>query len=390
VAALALVLGGALGRRAGALTKPGLALFLAASCACAAAPGLGWLVALRVVQGAGAALLLAGSVPVLARLLGDGRRAVSWWALAGSAGAALGPALGGVLTQAFDWRAIFVAQVPPAALALFTTPALAPDPEPEARARPTRRALRADAALALVSGALVAALFPAVVLMINGWGLRPIVAAAVVSALPIATVAARAVARPLGGRRTLAAGAALLAVGLVGLALLPGADPGLAAWAVACCGLGLGLTVPELVRAGMSDAPGLGASASWSVGVRHAGLVVGLLAMTPLLAHDMGIAGDRIRDAGAAKLLDAPLPISAKIGLAEALEQGVTQGRTTPAELLEPIRTREASQPALTGLRRSLEDLLAAALTRGFRRGFLLAAGLALLALAPILIGRRR
>ncbi|MDX6647395.1 MAG: hypothetical protein QOK40_3122 [Miltoncostaeaceae bacterium] len=389
VAALALALGTALGRRVGGLTRPGLALFLAASCACAAAPGLSWLVGLRVAQGAGAALLLAGSLPVLAHLLGDGRRAVAWWALAGSAGAALGPALGGVLTEVFDWRAIFVAQVPPAAVALLTTPR-APAGVPAPRGRPGPRALAADAALALVSGALVAALFPAVVLMINGWGLRPLAAAGVVSALPLATVAASLIARPLGVRRTLAAGATLLALGLVALALLPAPQPALAAWALACCGLGIGLTVPQLVRAGMPDGPELATGASWSVGVRHLGLVVGLLAMTPLLAHDMGAAGDKVRDAGAARLLDAPLPISAKVELADALEQGVREGRTTPAALLEPLRSREAAEPALTGIRRSLEDLIAAALTRGFRRGFLLAAGLALLALVPILSMRRR
>jgi predicted MFS family arabinose efflux permease len=389
VAAAALALGGSLGRRAGGLTRPGLAIFLVASCACAAAPNLLSLVALRVAQGAGAALLLAGSLPILATLLGDRRRAVAWWALAGSVGATLGPALGGLLTEIFDWRAIFVAQVPPALLALLTTPRAAGE-APAPQARPGRRALGADTALALVSGALVAALFPAVVLMINGWGLRPLTAAAVVSALPIATVAARPLARALAARVALSAGAVILAVGLIGLALLPAPEPLLAAWALACCGLGLGLTLPELVRAGMSNGAGLETTASWSVGVRHLGLVVGLLALTPLLAHDMGAAGRSVRDAGAARLLDAPLPIAAKVELAEALERGTREGRSTPAALLEPLRAREGGEPILADLRRSLEELLAEALTRGFRRGFLLAAGLALLALAPILIARRR
>src|SRR4051812_23320247 len=87
----------------------GVSLFLAATIACAASQSLWFLIAARSVQGVGAGLLLAGALPLVA---------VSVWTLAGTFGAALGPALGGVLTQLFDWRAIFVAQAPVAALAL--------------------------------------------------------------------------------------------------------------------------------------------------------------------------------------------------------------------------------------------------------------------------------
>src|SRR5690349_8652726 len=87
----------------------GAGLFLAATIACASAQALGFLIAARCVQGAGAGLLLAGALSLLA---------VNTWTLAGTFGAALGPALGGILTQLFDWRAIFIAQAPVAALAL--------------------------------------------------------------------------------------------------------------------------------------------------------------------------------------------------------------------------------------------------------------------------------
>ena len=130
------------------------------------------LLGLRVVQGVGAALLLGGSLPLLAGLLGDRRRAIRVWALAGSLGAALGPAAGGLLTQAFDWRAIFIAQLPAAALGLLAVPRRSV-PLDDGDARPRPRAIAADIALGLVSGALVAALFPAVVLLINGWSLSP-------------------------------------------------------------------------------------------------------------------------------------------------------------------------------------------------------------------------
>ena len=94
-------------------------MFLGASIACALANGLGFLIAARVVQGTGAALLLAGSLPVLGALAGSVGAGARLWILAGTFGLALGPALGGVLTQAFSWRAIFAAQAPVAALGLL-------------------------------------------------------------------------------------------------------------------------------------------------------------------------------------------------------------------------------------------------------------------------------
>src|SRR5919197_2866422 len=102
----------------------GIVVFLAASIACAAAGSLAFLIAARCVQGAGAALLLAGALPVLVALTGSVAAGVSVWTLAGTFGAALGPALGGVLTEAFDWRAIFIAQAPIAGVALFAARAV--------------------------------------------------------------------------------------------------------------------------------------------------------------------------------------------------------------------------------------------------------------------------
>src|SRR6478672_1713633 len=78
-----------------------------ASVACSLAGGLPFLIAARCVQGAGAALLLAGALPVLGDLTGSVARGAAIWTFAGTLGAALGPALGGIVTQALDWRAIF-------------------------------------------------------------------------------------------------------------------------------------------------------------------------------------------------------------------------------------------------------------------------------------------
>lgn len=96
----------------------GLAIFLGASVACAAAPGLAALVAGRAAQGLGAALLLGSSLPLMVALSGVRERAVALWVGAGTVGTAVGPALGGLLTEALGWRAIFAVQAPAAGVAL--------------------------------------------------------------------------------------------------------------------------------------------------------------------------------------------------------------------------------------------------------------------------------
>src|SRR3954454_12226428 len=88
----------------------GFTLFLLASIGCGASDSLGLLLVLRGVQALGGA---AGLVAAFALLDGGrpgaGRR---MWVAASVFGIAIGPALGGALTQAFSWRAIFLAQAP--------------------------------------------------------------------------------------------------------------------------------------------------------------------------------------------------------------------------------------------------------------------------------------
>ena len=100
------------------LVLAGAAVFAAASLVAGVAGSLEVLLGARAVQGIGAALLLAGSLPVLVALVPEPGRGRRWWALAAAIGAAIGPALGGVLTEAFSWRAIFLVQAPIVAGAL--------------------------------------------------------------------------------------------------------------------------------------------------------------------------------------------------------------------------------------------------------------------------------
>lgn len=98
----------------------GLAVFVAASAACAAADSVETLVAARVVQAAGAALLTPTSLGLILATAPPERRASSvraWTALGGLA-AALGPVVGGLLTEA-SWRWVFIVNVPIGVIALI-------------------------------------------------------------------------------------------------------------------------------------------------------------------------------------------------------------------------------------------------------------------------------
>ena len=113
------LLGGVAGDRYGRkrMFLAGLGVFSAASLACALAPGFGWLLAARAVQGVGAALLVPASLALLgAAFSGEARgRAVGTWAAAGAITGALGPLAGGWLIDVVGWRAIFLVNLPIAA-----------------------------------------------------------------------------------------------------------------------------------------------------------------------------------------------------------------------------------------------------------------------------------
>ena len=369
---------------AGAVLGTGLGIFLAASIACAAAQSLGFLVGARAVQGTGAALLLAGSLP----MLGPRR-----WTAAGTFGLALGPALGGVLTQAFDWRAIFIVQAPIAGLALVAVIRAHAHVEAEEGWKPSlARTLPANACLGLLFGALVGALFLAVLLVISVWGYSPIGGAAVVSVLPAAALAARPLERRLPRLTAVCGGAALLALGLAGLALLPSARVGLMIWALLLCGTGLGLAVPVLSNLTLDPGAGLTRSGTLTVGARHLGLVLALALIAPLLASKIPPAGDRALLRGTAVLLDAPIGLDKKVPVALDLRGAFarTQAGETP-DLAAPFNAHGARHDAsLASARDRLTGAIKATITRASRSSFFVCAALAALALLLAALFRRR
>ena len=92
----------------------GLLTFLAASAVCGAASSVEMLVAARVVQAAGGAILVPTSLGLLLPEFPLEQRATATalWGATGAVAAATGPSLGGVLVHATDWRLVFFVNIP--------------------------------------------------------------------------------------------------------------------------------------------------------------------------------------------------------------------------------------------------------------------------------------
>ena len=118
-----ILLGGALGDRFGRkrVYLIGVGWFAAASLLCGLAQSMELLVAARVLQGIGGALLTPGALAILEASFAreDRARAIGAWSGLGGIGGALGPFLGGWLVQVGNWRLIFLINVPIAALVML-------------------------------------------------------------------------------------------------------------------------------------------------------------------------------------------------------------------------------------------------------------------------------
>ncbi|MET0907944.1 MAG: MFS transporter [Ilumatobacteraceae bacterium] len=389
------------------LVLAGAGVFAAASIVAGVAGGLEVLLGARAAQGVGAALLLAGSLPVLVAVVPGTGRGRRWWAMAAAVGAAIGPALGGVLTEAFSWRAIFLVQAPivagalavasdrsaraprDAASAPFTGHGSAGD---DADGAPRRGDVAiANAGFALVFAALVAALFLGVLMAIEVWRYSPAQSALLVSALPLGMILGRLV-RHAPAPVAAVGGALLLALGLTGLAVVPGAAPLVAALSFAICGVGFDL-VHEVLDASAvpPEAPPVRAGAV-TVSARHAGLVLGLALIAPVLSTSL-VAGIERATLGATQtMLLTDLQLSDKIPVTWALREAIDAApRGQVPDLAAEFDARGAEDGnAMARARDDLMDTVTDAVTRSFRPAFAIAAVLAALAALPAAIVARR
>ena len=436
VLALALPISAALhGRSTGAA---GALLFAAASIGCASADSLELLLVMRALQALGGAALLTAAFDALEG--GAAGRRV--WIGAAVAGTAAGPALGGLLTELFDWRAIFIAQAP---VALAAAPALlaAHATVVRERARLPRRDVLAAIALALLSGALTAVVFLLVLLLVSGWSVEPLAAAAAVSVLPVAAVAGSFLRAPAATRAV--AGCLLVAGGIACLALLPEAS---ALWTIVpqlLAGVGMGMAFPALAGELLPEQT-RGQSAAL-LSLRHAGITLALVALAPIVAAELDDQVELARERGTAVVLDSALPPTDKIAVAprlfaeietedprDALAQAVARERRRVGredrDLLSRLEQLEGQLGADTGgllggleeledryggglldeldeqlgsqtspadlrgelnrLADELDEIVLAAVDAAFSPAFAITGGMALLAAIVLLPGRRR
>src|SRR5258707_5447965 len=108
----------------------GVAGFTAGSAACGLAPGPGWLIGFRAVQGLGAAMLMPQTLTIITNTFPPERRGAAfgvWGAVAGVATIA-GPTLGGLLVTAFDWRGGFFLELPHRRVRVLVNPLVLPGP----------------------------------------------------------------------------------------------------------------------------------------------------------------------------------------------------------------------------------------------------------------------
>jgi EmrB/QacA subfamily drug resistance transporter len=155
--AVLLLTGAALGDRFGRrnMFAAGIALFVAASVACALSGTVGILIASRATQGAGAALVMPLAMAILSGAFAKEERARALGIFSGVTGCALiiGPAVGGFLTSALGWRFIFWINLPiGAALIALAVARLRESFGPRAKLDIPGLSLVALAALALVWG----------------------------------------------------------------------------------------------------------------------------------------------------------------------------------------------------------------------------------------------
>jgi EmrB/QacA subfamily drug resistance transporter len=132
VIACLLMLSGSTGDRFGRRRtfQVGLLTFTVGSALCSVAPGLGWLIAFRMVQAVGGSMLNPVAMSIVTNVFTEPReraRAIGWWGGVAGISIASGPLVGGALVQAIDWRSVFWINIPVGIAAIVLTQKFVPE-----------------------------------------------------------------------------------------------------------------------------------------------------------------------------------------------------------------------------------------------------------------------
>jgi hypothetical protein len=154
-------------------------------------------------------------------------------------------------------------------------------------------------------------------------------------------------------------------------------------------GAGLGLALSALTERALAGRSPPAVHGGWTIAARHAGVVLGLLLLTPIFTADLQRNENDVLAAGTSAVLDSRIAPLDKIGVARdilvAVDEAEQEARIPDVgEVLG-----ERGDPAYSQLVSILQDQLDRAATNAFSRSFLAAALLGIAALVPILLDRR-
>jgi EmrB/QacA subfamily drug resistance transporter len=168
-----------LGRRR--IVMLGLGIFTGASLACALATSEAFLIAMRGVQGFGAAMVVPAALSIVTNLFEEGaerNKALGAWGAMAAGGATVGVVAGGLITRYLGWEYIFYLNVPIGSLVLLLIPRFVP----ESRLDTARRRFDPLGAVA-VTGGLLTLVYALTKAPQDGWGATSTVALLVTSAV---------------------------------------------------------------------------------------------------------------------------------------------------------------------------------------------------------------
>jgi hypothetical protein len=157
-------------------------------------------------------------------------------------------------------------------------------------------------------------------------------------------------------------------------------------------GVGLALVLSALTETALAGRAPQAIHGGWTISARHAGVAIGLIAVTPLFTHDIAEQRRDAIDAGTATVLDSSVSPLLKLRLSQRIDAQLEgeRGRVPIIDpAFEPLPENPGERAEVVQLRDELQGQLDRAATHSFSPSFGLGALIGLLALIPIGLARR-